>query len=357
MPDRSVLVVRASGAAHRRPVAGGRRAATVRPSASRRRPPANATDVSGAQARGAQVRHGDGATPAARSSLSWPFQVMPDHPPKIALTKDPERTPARRAEAVLQGRGRLRRRLRRDAASGACAPKEDKSSTAWARAGSQEGRAPAARAAAGAGAAAAARLSQAGRRPELPRDRRSSLGRHEGRADAGRQGPRRPDRAQRADRAGAAGAALQQAAGARRRRAAAPAGRGPARPPAGGPRHRGADAGAGGVHRGPAGVPGPALGLLAPAARWHARRAQQRHRAAVEHRAAHRGRQPDRCRAGAARRPGAPAEGARGGRLRRGDPEADAGAAAGAGAVPRAALQAGRRTSRRCRAWTATASS
>ena len=25
--------------------------------------------------------------------LSWPFQVIPDNPPKIALTKDPERTP------------------------------------------------------------------------------------------------------------------------------------------------------------------------------------------------------------------------------------------------------------------------
>ena len=105
--------------------------------------------------------------------------------------------------------------------------------------------------------------------------------------------------------------------------------------------HRRADAGARGVHRGPAGVPGPALGLLAAAARRHARGAQQRDRAAVEHRAAHRGRQPDRRRARAARRPGAAVEGAGAGRLRRGDPEAHAGAAAGAGAVPRAALQAG----------------
>ena len=44
----------------------------------------------------------------------------------------------------------------------------------------------------------------------------------------------------------------------------------------GGQGHRRADAGAGGIHRGPAGLPGPAVGLLAPAARGHARRPQQR---------------------------------------------------------------------------------
>ena len=80
---------------------------------------------------------------------------------------------------------------------------------------------------------------------------------------------------------------------------------------------------------------------LPPAARPRAR-PQQRHRPALERGAAHRGRQPHRRRACAEGRPGAPAEGARGGRLRRGDPAPDAGAAAGAGAVPRAAAQAGR---------------
>ena len=91
--------------------------------------------------------------------------------------------------------------------------------------------------------------------------------------------------------------------------------------------------------------------------RRHARGAQQHRRPALEHCAAHRGRQPDGRRARPARRPGALAEGARARRLRRGDPEADAGAAAGAGAVPRAALQAGAERSRPCRGWTATTSS
>ena len=38
---------------------------------------------------------------AARTIASWPFQVIPDIPPKIALTKEPERTPAA-AEAVFK---------------------------------------------------------------------------------------------------------------------------------------------------------------------------------------------------------------------------------------------------------------
>ena len=104
----------ATGAAHRRLVAGG---AGQRWRASERIEAPAAGQCRGrvrAQARGAQVGHGDRSTPAAFSCCSWPFQVIPDHPPKIALTKDPERSPRGGAQAVLQGRGRLRRRLRRD---------------------------------------------------------------------------------------------------------------------------------------------------------------------------------------------------------------------------------------------------
>ena len=270
VPDRSLLVVRATGAAVGAlslEVPGGDGATRALEAPA----PANAGDVAEIKHRAAQARARSPSTPAAFRCSSWPFQVTPDHPPKIALTKEPERSPRGALKLFFKveddyGVVSAETRIRRVRA------KEDKTATAWARAGAKKGPRPPLRAAAGAGAAAAARLPQAGRRPKLPRDRRSPLGRHDVRAVAGRQGPRRPDRPQRAHRAGAAGAALHQAAGARRRRAAAPAGRGPARPPAGGPRHRCADAGARGVHRGPAGLPGAALGLLAAEARWNAGR-------------------------------------------------------------------------------------
>ena len=44
------------------------------------------------QARAAPLRHGDGLR-RRHQSASWPFVVTPDQPPKIALTKEPERTP------------------------------------------------------------------------------------------------------------------------------------------------------------------------------------------------------------------------------------------------------------------------
>ena len=194
IPDRSQLVVRGTGAAI------GALSLEVRGSdgaidASRRRPPATPTDVSELKL---EVRKSGTVTVHAGGIqlLSWPFQVIPDHPPKIAITKDPEKSPRGALKlffkveddyGVVSAESRIRR----------VRPKEDKTATAWARAGAKKGARPPLRAAAGAGAAATARLPQAGRGPKLPRDRRPSLGGHEGRADARRQGPCRPDRAQR----------------------------------------------------------------------------------------------------------------------------------------------------------------
>ena len=65
--------------------------------------------------------------------------VTPDNPPKIALTKEPERTPRGALKlnfkveddyGVVSAEGRIRR----------IRPKEDKSSTAWARAGARRER-------------------------------------------------------------------------------------------------------------------------------------------------------------------------------------------------------------------------
>ena len=91
MPDRSQLMVRGTGAAHRRPVAGG---AGARRSIERIEAPAagNATDVSELKLEmrksGTETVHAGGM-----QLVSWPFQVIPDHPPKIAITKEPEKSP------------------------------------------------------------------------------------------------------------------------------------------------------------------------------------------------------------------------------------------------------------------------
>ena len=92
IPDSSVLVVRAAGAGLARSrieVAGHRRraaAASRRPRRQRRR--MSPSSSSRSRKSGTVSVYGSGTL-----LLSWPFVVTPDHPPKIALTKEPERTP------------------------------------------------------------------------------------------------------------------------------------------------------------------------------------------------------------------------------------------------------------------------
>ena len=139
IPDRSVLVVRGSGAALGAlslevPGIDGTPQRLEAPA------PAGATDVIELKL---EVRKSGivsvygGGTPL----LSWPFVVTPDNPPKIALTKEPERTPRGALKlnfkveddyGVVSAEGRIRR----------IRPKEDKSSTAWARAGAKKGARP-----------------------------------------------------------------------------------------------------------------------------------------------------------------------------------------------------------------------
>jgi len=139
IPDRSILVVRASGAALGAlsvdaPAADGSPQRVTAPA------PATPSDVSEIKLElrrsGTVTIYGDGT-----QLLSWPFQVLPDHPPKIALTKEPERTPRGALKlsfkveddyGVVSAEGRLRR----------VRPKEDTSSTAWARAEAKKGPRP-----------------------------------------------------------------------------------------------------------------------------------------------------------------------------------------------------------------------
>jgi uncharacterized protein (TIGR02302 family) len=141
VPERSLLVVRASGAgigalSLQAPaaVAGDAPLKLEAPA------PANASDVSElkfeVRKSGTITVYGSGSALA-----SWPFQVTPDNPPKIALTKDPERTPRGALKlsfkveddyGVVSAEGHIRR----------LAPKEDTTSTAWARAEAKKGPRP-----------------------------------------------------------------------------------------------------------------------------------------------------------------------------------------------------------------------
>ncbi len=139
IPDRSVLVVRGSGAALgalslEAPGKDGVAQHLEAPA------PAGATDVAELKLevrKSGTVSVYGGGTPL----LSWPFVVTPDSPPKISLTKEPERTPRGALKlsfkveddyGVVSAEGRIRR----------VRPKEDKSSTAWARAGVKKGARP-----------------------------------------------------------------------------------------------------------------------------------------------------------------------------------------------------------------------
>ncbi|HZC77615.1 MAG TPA: TIGR02302 family protein, partial [Ktedonobacterales bacterium] len=139
IPDRSVLVVRAAGAALgalaiESPGSDGVPQRIEAPA------PASATDVAELKL---EVRKSGTVSVYGGGTLllSWPFLVTPDHPPKIALTKEPERTPRGALKlsfkveddyGVVSAEGRIRR----------VRAKEDKSSTAWARAGAKKGARP-----------------------------------------------------------------------------------------------------------------------------------------------------------------------------------------------------------------------
>jgi uncharacterized protein (TIGR02302 family) len=132
IPERSILVVRASGAgigtlSMQAPAAEG-----DQPTKLEAPPAATASDVSELKLEmrksGTVTVYGSD-TPLA----SWPFQVTPDLAPKISLTKDPERSPRGSLKlffkveddyGVVSAEAKIRR----------LAPKEDTSSTAWARA-------------------------------------------------------------------------------------------------------------------------------------------------------------------------------------------------------------------------------
>jgi uncharacterized protein (TIGR02302 family) len=139
VPDRSILVVRASGAALGAlalDAPGGDGALQHHTAPA----PATASDVSEIKL---ELRHSGTVTVYGSGTqlLSWPFQITPDNPPRVALTKDPERTPRGGLKftfkveddyGVVSADGRVRR-LR---------PKEDTSSTAWARREAKKGPRP-----------------------------------------------------------------------------------------------------------------------------------------------------------------------------------------------------------------------
>jgi uncharacterized protein (TIGR02302 family) len=130
VPDKSVLIVRASGAGMRDlalEVPGENGARRHLEAAA----PANPADVMELKLEvtrsGTVSVHSSGLQVA-----SWTFSVTPDHAPKIAMTKQPERSPRGSLKlfykveddyGVVAAEARIRRIL----------PKEDTSSTAWAR--------------------------------------------------------------------------------------------------------------------------------------------------------------------------------------------------------------------------------
>ena len=130
VPDKSVLIVRSSG--------GGALCLEIigssdgQPAEKLEAPiPANLSDVSElkyeVRRTGTVVAKLGGTTVG-----SWPFQVIPDLPPKISITKEPERTPRGGLKFAFKveddyGVSSAETRIRR------AAPKQDTSRTAWAR--------------------------------------------------------------------------------------------------------------------------------------------------------------------------------------------------------------------------------
>jgi len=130
VPDRSILIVRASGAGMRGLVleVSGEGAPPQRLEVPAPDNPAEVMELKHEVRASGTVRVSSGGTPVA----AWNFTVTPDHTPKIVLTKPPEKS-ARgglkvfyKAEddyGVVSAEARIRRIL----------PKPDISSTAWAR--------------------------------------------------------------------------------------------------------------------------------------------------------------------------------------------------------------------------------
>ena len=140
VPDKSVLVIRASGAgvgALALEVPGGGQGTTRRLETPA---PANPGDV--AEIRTEIALSGPVTVYSSGTVMaSWAFQVTPDLPPKISLLKEPERTPRGGLKlsfkveddyGVVSAETRIRR----------LAPKEDTTATAWARAGAKKGPRP-----------------------------------------------------------------------------------------------------------------------------------------------------------------------------------------------------------------------
>lgn len=139
VPDKSLLIVRASGAGMRDLTleVPGENGTPQRLEAS---PPANPTDVLELKLevrRAGTITVHSGGTQVA----SWTFAVTPDHVPKIALTKEPERSARGSLKLFFKveddyGVASAEARVRR------IAPKEDTSSTAWAREAKKGARLP-----------------------------------------------------------------------------------------------------------------------------------------------------------------------------------------------------------------------
>src|SRR5262245_45690819 len=140
IPDKSLLVIRASGAgvgALTLETPAGANGGTRRLEAPA---PAKAGDV--AEIRTELSWSGPVTVLSAGTPMmSWTFQVTPDLPPKISLLKEPERTPRGGLKlffkveddyGVVSAETRIRR----------VAPKQDTSATAWARAGAKKGPRP-----------------------------------------------------------------------------------------------------------------------------------------------------------------------------------------------------------------------
>ena len=130
VPDKSTLIVRAGGAGIRdlALLVPGKNGKSERLEAQ---PPATATDVLELKF---EVRHPGTVTvqSGGMQIASWTFAVTPDHAPKISMTKEPERSARGSLKLFYKveddyGVSSAEARMRR------LTPKEDTSSTAWAR--------------------------------------------------------------------------------------------------------------------------------------------------------------------------------------------------------------------------------
>ena len=215
VPDRSVLIIRASGPG------AGRLALEVTsegkaPEKIEAKPPQQTlvpTSVPG-QSEIAEIRYdlrssGSVGVSGVSGIKPWQFKIIPDHPPKIALTKDPERMPRGALKlsykieddyGVVSAEGRITR----------ARPRAEDPARSWAKPEAMKGPRPplerppvlALRL-----PRASAKQAEAASYHELARP---PMGRHARAPDAERPGSGRPDRQERAVRVHSAAAALRQ---------------------------------------------------------------------------------------------------------------------------------------------------